>query len=153
MVRASCPQIIKDRQDAHPTKLGNLFFDEPVIKDASEALPNFKPLNLKKLGLNEIALIKGKGNYCAVLIDLDTSQLVAILNGRTQEIIKETLMKWGSEVLEQIEEVSIDFTTCISSNQNRQRIKWKFSTTEAFPIFENEFFKHNQLPKSFLSLS
>lgn len=46
--------------------------------------------------------------YCAVLIDLDTSKLIAILNGRTQEIIKKTLTEWGSEVLEQIEEVSID---------------------------------------------
>ncbi|NJL65505.1 MAG: hypothetical protein HC903_31640 [Methylacidiphilales bacterium] len=30
MVRASCPQIIKDGQDAHPTKLGNLFFGDPL---------------------------------------------------------------------------------------------------------------------------
>ncbi|MBD2165974.1 ISL3 family transposase [Calothrix membranacea FACHB-236] len=53
-------------------------------------------------------IVKGKGNYCAVLIDLDTSKLIAILSGRTQEIIKETLIVWGNEVLEQIEEVSID---------------------------------------------
>ena len=30
MVRASCPLIIKDGQDAHPTKLGNLFFGVPL---------------------------------------------------------------------------------------------------------------------------
>jgi transposase len=30
------------------------------------------------------------------------------VNGRTQEIIKETLVGWGTEILEQIEEVSID---------------------------------------------
>jgi hypothetical protein len=29
-VRASCPLIIKDGQDAHPTKLGNLFFGVPL---------------------------------------------------------------------------------------------------------------------------
>ncbi|WP_235334528.1 hypothetical protein [Aphanizomenon flos-aquae] len=38
MVRASCLLIIKDRQDAHPTKLGNLFFGVPldieVVKQA-----------------------------------------------------------------------------------------------------------------------
>ncbi len=79
-----------------------------MLKDASEALPNLKPLNLKRLGLDEIALIKGKGNYCAVLIDLDTSQLIATLSGRTQEVIRKILKEWGSEVLEQIEEVSID---------------------------------------------
>ncbi|WP_373695792.1 ISL3 family transposase [Brunnivagina elsteri] len=81
---------------------------ERMLKDASEVLPNLKPLNLKRLGLDEIALIKGKGNYCAVLIDLDTSQLIAILSGRTQEVIKKILIEWGSEVLDKIEEVSID---------------------------------------------
>lgn len=80
-----------------------------MLKDASEQLSNSKPLKLKRLGIDEIALVKGKGNYCAVLIDLDTSKLIAILSGRTQEIIKETLIGWGTEVLEQIEEVSIDF--------------------------------------------
>jgi transposase len=81
---------------------------ERMLKDASEATHNSKPSNLKRLGIDEIALVKGKGHYCAVLIDLDTSNLLAILNGRTQEIIKETLTGWGFEILEQIEEVSID---------------------------------------------
>jgi transposase len=88
---------------------------ERMLKDEYESLPKLKPLNLKRLGLDEIALIKGKGNYCAVLVDLDTSKLIAILSDvydglrlRKQEVIKETLIEWGIEVLEQIEEVSID---------------------------------------------
>ncbi|MHC5729501.1 MAG: transposase, partial [Nostoc sp.] len=88
---------------------------ERMLKDASEELPNLKPLNLKRLGLDEIALIKGKGNYCAVLVDLDTSKLITVLSDvydglrlRTQEIIKKTFMEWGTELLEQIKEVSID---------------------------------------------
>jgi transposase len=81
---------------------------ERMLKDASEELPNLKPLNLKRLGLDEIALIKGKGNYCAVLVDLDTSKLITILSDRTQELIKQTLVEWGYELLEQIKEVSID---------------------------------------------
>jgi transposase len=63
---------------------------------------------LKRLGIDEIALVKGKGNYCAVLIDLDTSKLIALLSERTQEIIKKTLIEWGTDVLKQIEEVSIN---------------------------------------------
>lgn len=47
-----------------------------------------KPIELKRLGIDEIALIKGQGNYCAVLIDLNKSKLVAILETRTQENIK-----------------------------------------------------------------
>lgn len=81
---------------------------ERMLKDAAQELGNSKPSQLKRLGIDEIALVKGKGNYCAVLIDLDTSKLIALLNGRTQEVIKETLVGWGTEVLEQIEEVSID---------------------------------------------
>jgi transposase len=82
-----------------------------MLKDASEELPNLKPINLKRLGIDEIALKKGHGNYCAVLVDLDQSKLIAILSGRTQEIIKQTLMEWGIEILENIEEVSIDLWT------------------------------------------
>lgn len=81
---------------------------ERMLKDASKQLSDSKPSNLKRLGIDEIALIKGKGNYCAVLVDLDTSKLIAILGDRTQTIIKESLLEWGVEVLEQIEEVSID---------------------------------------------
>lgn len=81
---------------------------ERMLKDASKELSNDKPSLTKRLGIDEIALIKGKGNYCAVLIDLDTSKLVTILNGRTQEVVKKALLEWGTEVLEQIEEVSID---------------------------------------------
>ncbi|MCG6136732.1 MAG: transposase [Nostoc sp. LLA-1] len=81
---------------------------ERMLKDASEELPNLKPINLKRLGIDEIALKKGHGNYCAVLVDLDQGKLITILSGRTQEIIKKTLVGWGTEILENIEEVSID---------------------------------------------
>lgn len=81
---------------------------ERMLKDASEKLNLTKPKNLKRLGIDEIALRKGKGNYCAVLIDLDTSKPIAILNARTQGVIEEVLIGWGVEVLEQIKEVSID---------------------------------------------
>ena len=60
------------------------------------------------MGIDEIALIKGQGNYCAVLVDLEASKLVGILEGRTQDELRKTLQQWGKEVLIQIEEVSID---------------------------------------------
>jgi transposase len=80
---------------------------ERMLSDASRELSS-KPSGLKKLGIDEIALIKGQGNYCAVLIDLETSKLITILKGRTQEEIEPILNSWGSEVLEEIEEVSRD---------------------------------------------
>jgi len=81
---------------------------ERMLKDAGEEVSEFKPKNLKRLGIDEIAVKKGKGDYCAVLVDLDRSSLIGILPDRTQEEIRKTLEGWGSEVLEQIEEVSID---------------------------------------------
>ncbi|MEG4497269.1 ISL3 family transposase [Microcoleus sp. F10-C6] len=83
---------------------------ERILSDASQELSS-KPSGLKKLGIDEIALIKGQGNYCAVLIDLSTSKLITIIAGRTQAEIEPVLNSWGSEVLEQIEEVSIDLWT------------------------------------------
>ncbi|MBE9185263.1 transposase [Microcoleus sp. LEGE 07076] len=80
---------------------------ERMLSDASEKL-SLKPSNLKKLGIDEIYLIKGQGNYSAVLIDLETSKLITIVKGRTQTEIEPVLNSWGSEVLEAIEEVSID---------------------------------------------
>lgn len=81
---------------------------ERMLKDAAEELGPSKPNELKRLGIDEIALIKGKGNYCAVLIDLSKSKLIGILAGRTQAEISQVIRGWGTEVLEGIEEVSID---------------------------------------------
>jgi len=81
---------------------------ERMLKDASENLSKVKPIGLKRLGIDEIALVKGQGKYCAVLIDLDRSKLLMIVEGRTKEEIKKVLEEWGTEVLEGIEEVSID---------------------------------------------
>lgn len=79
-----------------------------MLKDASVDLLTSKPIGLKRLGIDEIALIKGQGNYCAVLVDLDSSKLLMILEGRTKEEIGKVLSGWGIEILEKIEEVSID---------------------------------------------
>jgi transposase len=81
---------------------------ERMLKDASKDLSKVKPIGLKRLGIDEIALVKGQGKYCAVLIDIDRSKLLAIIEGRTKEEIKKILTGWGSEVLEGIQEVSID---------------------------------------------
>ena len=81
---------------------------ERMLKDAAKEYLKANPSELKRLGIDEIAVIKGKGNYCAVLIDLEKSKLIGMLPGRKQEEIREVLLEWGKEVLEQIEEVSID---------------------------------------------
>lgn len=81
---------------------------ERMLKDAASELLKSKPSELKRLGIDEIALIKGKGNYCAVLIDVEKSKIIDILAVRTQSEIRQVMKGWGTEVLESIEEVSID---------------------------------------------
>ncbi len=73
-----------------------------MLKDASNKAFLIEPLSLKRLGIVIEALVKGKGHYCAVLIDLDKSQLLAILPERTQETIKKVLNSWGKKNLVQI---------------------------------------------------
>ena len=63
---------------------------------------------LKKLGIDEIALVKGQGNYVAVLIDISKGKLLEIVPNRRQEDLRKVLLSWGNEVLNGIEEVSID---------------------------------------------
>ena len=58
---------------------------ETMLKDSTKSLVDQKPQDLKRLGIDEISLIKGQGNYCAVLVDLDNSQLLALVPDRTQE--------------------------------------------------------------------
>ena len=79
-----------------------------MLKDLKKELVGQKPQELKKLGIDEISMRKGQGNYCAVLVDLDTSQLLALVPDRTQDISEKVLMDWGIDVLSGIEEVSID---------------------------------------------
>ncbi|MEH2156983.1 ISL3 family transposase [Nostoc sp.] len=81
---------------------------ETMLKDAFRQLNHQKPIGLKRLGIDEIALIKGQGKYCAVLVDLDQGKLIEMISDRRKEKIAEILTGWGTEVLLQIEEVSID---------------------------------------------
>jgi transposase len=81
---------------------------ERMLKDASVNLLELKPVGLKRLGIDEIALVKGQGKYCAVLVDLERSKLLMIIESRTKEELKKVLLGWGEEVLGDVEEVSID---------------------------------------------
>lgn len=63
---------------------------------------------VKRIGIDEISLVKGQGNYLAVIVDLDTNKPIEILRSRRSEELRKVFEGWGSVVLEQIQEVSID---------------------------------------------
>lgn len=81
---------------------------ETLLQEKSEDLLEEKPINLKRLGIDEITHLKGGKNYAAVLVDLDKKKPIAILENRNKETISKYLISLGYEVLNQIQEVSID---------------------------------------------
>ncbi|NEQ83228.1 MAG: ISL3 family transposase [Moorea sp. SIO2I5] len=81
---------------------------ETILKELEEDLLKEKPLNLTKLGIDEITHLKGGKNYAAVLVDLDKRKPIALLEKRNKEVIAEYLRGLGSGILSQIQEVSID---------------------------------------------
>ncbi|ACK66966.1 transposase IS204/IS1001/IS1096/IS1165 family protein [Rippkaea orientalis PCC 8801] len=81
---------------------------ETMLKDVGEDLNQEKPRELRRLGIDEIAVIKGQGNYYVVLVDLERGVIVGILEKRIEEEVLKYLEAWGEEVLTKIKEVSID---------------------------------------------
>jgi transposase len=65
---------------------------------------------LRRLGIDEISLVKGQGKFIVVLVDIDSGKLIGLVNERKQIVIENVMKMWGEEVLEQIEEVSMDMT-------------------------------------------
>lgn len=64
--------------------------------------------DLKRLGMDEIALRKGQKDYVVVFIDLEGRTLVDLAPSRKHSDIQAVLNHWDGEVFSQIEEVSID---------------------------------------------
>lgn len=65
---------------------------------------------LRRLGIDEIALRKGHKDFVVVLSDLDRHTLIGMASARTHAAIETVLLAWGTEVLSKVEEVSIDLS-------------------------------------------
>ena len=83
---------------------------ESMVMYVAQAITPIDVKSLKKLGIDEISLVKGQGKFIVVLVDLETHKLVGLVSERKQSKIKETMKGWGEDVLLQIEEVSMDMT-------------------------------------------
>jgi transposase len=81
---------------------------ESMLKNQVSQILSINLSQIKRLGIDEIALVKGQGNYLAVLVDLDSHKPIEIVQSRRIEDIREVLVSWGIDVLNEIEEVSID---------------------------------------------
>ena len=76
--------------------------------EARERIPANPLANLKRLGIDEISLRKGKQDFVLVLTNLDTAEVVDILEKRTQEKLRARLEQLTEQERSQISEVAID---------------------------------------------
>ncbi|MFB2974389.1 ISL3 family transposase [Aerosakkonema sp. BLCC-F183] len=96
--------------------LRNVAIQNHLTESQVESMINYVaqitlPINLKslkRLGIDEISLVKGKGKFIVVLVDLDTGKLIGMVAEKKSKTIKDTLTSWGNHILHQIEEVSMD---------------------------------------------
>lgn len=99
--------------DIHNVALQNDLTDEEVwsmVQYISKKKLRLDLSTLKRLGIDEIALRKGQGNYIVVLVDLERRVPIGFVPSRKQEEIRKVLEGWGEAVLSQIVEVSIDLS-------------------------------------------
>ncbi|MDJ0846400.1 transposase [Crocosphaera sp.] len=53
--------------------------------------------NLKRLGIDEISLVKSHGKFIILLVDLDTGKLIGLVKERKSKTLEEYLESWGNE--------------------------------------------------------
>lgn len=81
---------------------------ESMLSAQASSIVNIDLSLIERLGIDEIALVKCQGNYLAVLVDLSTHKPIEIVKSRRISELRLVFEKWGSKVLGQIKEVSID---------------------------------------------
>ena len=99
--------------DVHNVAKKNRLTDEEVWSMVMAIAEKIMPIpveKLRRLGIDEISLVKGQGKFIVVLVDLEIHKLIGLVPERKQAEIEKVMKKWGEEVLAEIEEVSIDMS-------------------------------------------
>ena len=78
------------------------------LHEAQSKIPAEPFAFLKRLGIDEVALRKGRGDFALILTNLDTGEVVEVLQQRTQEKLRNRLEQLSPKERAQIEEVAID---------------------------------------------
>jgi len=92
-------------------RLEQLSFDQIesiFLDEAKKRIPQNPYKHLKRLGVDEIALRKGKGNYVLILSNLDTGHVIDVLQNRTKETLKSSLIRIPEAIRSEVSEVCID---------------------------------------------
>lgn len=78
------------------------------LAEARVRIPANPFASLKRLGIDEISLRKGKQDFVLILTNLDTGDVVDVLEKRTQDKLRSRLEQLTQQERSQIEEVAID---------------------------------------------
>jgi transposase len=78
------------------------------LTEAKARIPANPFADLKRLGIDEISLRKGKRDFVLILTNLDTADVVDVLEKRTKEKLRARLEHLTEQERSQIEEVAID---------------------------------------------
>ena len=101
----------KENNIASVQRLEGLTFDQIESIFVAEARARMPPnpfAGVKRLGIDEIAMRKGKRNFVLILTNLDTGEVVDVLEKRTQEKLRSRVTQLAEEERAHIEEVAID---------------------------------------------
>ena len=101
----------KENNIASVQRLEGLTFDQIesiFVAEARARIPSHPFADLKRLGIDEIAMRKGKRNFVLILTNLDTGEVADVLEKRTKEQLRSRLTQLTQEERAQIEEVAID---------------------------------------------
>lgn len=110
----------------HVAKEEGLTYDQ--VKGVLESKFNEKKFdtNITKISIDEFSHRKGQGNFATVVCNLETAELIEVIDSHQQDEIIKTLMEWPLEVREAIQEVSVDmwggFTKVIQTVFPKARI-------------------------------
>jgi len=78
------------------------------LTEAKSYIPANLFVSLKRIGIDEISLRKGKQDFVLILSNLDTGEIVDVIEKRTKEKLRQRLEQLTSVERNQITEVAID---------------------------------------------
>jgi transposase len=102
---------VKENNITAVQRLEGLTYDQIesiFLTEARVRIPANPFANLKRLGIDEISLRKGKQDFVLILTNLDTGDVVDVLEKRTQDKLRSRLEQLTEHERSQIEEVAID---------------------------------------------
>jgi transposase len=65
-----------------------------MVEFVGENIIPKQPPKFKKIGIDEISLVKGQGNFVVVIVDLERHKLIEIVSERKQKKIRDVMESW-----------------------------------------------------------